>query len=97
MTDWFPIDGPKLPTLLDRLAHDYAQKALTTAATALAAHGVLTQTQGAEFTEVGVALAMYGLGVAWTFAAAMIRRSREKQLLLTPPPQPSLPGVGGGR
>ena len=69
-----------VPPLVERLAHDFAQKALTTAATGLLAHGVLTQTQGQEFIEVGGALAVYALGVIWTVVAAKIRQSRELNL-----------------
>lgn len=69
-----------VPPLVERLLHDFAQKALTTAATGLLAHGVLTQSQGSEFVEVGVALVLYGAGCVWTAVAAKIRQRRELNL-----------------
>lgn len=80
-----------LPTLVQRLAHDFAQKLLTTASVALASHGVLTQTQSTQFVEVGTALALYAAGSLWTVVAGVIRAQREKKLLAT---VPSVVGAG---
>lgn len=93
MTEQAPINSPALPSIAERLAHDFAQKLLTTAATGLLAHGVLTQTQSLEFVEVGVALAMYAASSGWTVVAAYIRSKREKLLLTHEPPLV----VGGGK
>jgi len=66
--------------MAERLLHDFAQKLLTTAATGLLAHGVLMQSDTAQFVEVGVALVMYAGGCIWTVAAAKIRQIREREL-----------------
>lgn len=91
MTDLAPIDSPALPSLVQRLAHDFAQKLLSMAAAGLLAHGVLTQTQSAQFVEVGEALALTAVSIGWTAVSAWIRSQREKHLLNTIPP---LVGVG---
>lgn len=69
-----------VPPLVERLLHDFAQKALTTVATGLLAHGVLTPGQGGQLVEVGTALILYAAGCIWTAMAAKIRQQRELNL-----------------
>lgn len=80
--------SPTIPPLAERLLHDFAQKALTTLATALAAHGVLNQVQSQQFAEIGAGLVLYLAGCFWTVATAWWRQHREHALQNAEPPAP---------
>lgn len=65
-----------LPAFVTGLLHDFAQKALTTAATALVGHGLITTDQTAQFEQLGVGVVMFVASCAWTFIAAKVRAKR---------------------
>jgi len=76
--------------MLVTLVHDLAQKALTTAAVALAAHGVtMTSSQKDQVIQLGVAAALYGLSIAWTYIAARVRTARLAAAIAAPAVKPS--------
>jgi len=85
---------PGAPPFLTTLIHDYAQKALTAAAVALAAHGAIQASQEAQFVQLGVSAALFAASCAWTYAAARVRAARLAAALAAPavaaplPPQP---------
>lgn len=65
-----------VPALLVTLVHDYAQKALTTAAASLVTHGLITSDQTSEFVQLGVGVALFVVSCAWTYIAGKVRTSR---------------------
>ncbi len=72
------------PPLLAALVHDFAQKALTAAAVALAAHGVIAASQEDQLVQLGVAAALFGASCGWTWLAARVRLARLKAALAAP-------------
>lgn len=82
---------PSAPPFLTTLIHDYAQKALTAAAVALAAHGAIQASQEDQFVQLGVSAALFGASCAWTYAAARVRAARLNAAIAAPAvisPQP---------
>jgi len=80
------------PPLVETLVHDYAQKALTMAAVALAAHGAtMTSSQQDQFIQLGVSAALFVLSCAWTYLAARLRTQRLAAAIAAPanPPVPA--------
>lgn len=76
------------PPILITLVHDYAQKALTMAAVALAAHGAtMTSSQQDQLIQFGVSAALFGLSCLWTYLAAKTRASRLATAFATVPPE----------
>jgi|GEM_PF-2901166 len=85
MTDTpFPAP-PSAPPFLTTLIHDYAQKALTMAAVALAAHGVIAASQEDQMIQLGVSGALFVFSCAWTYASAWLRTQRLKAAIAAPP------------
>lgn len=67
---------PNVGALGTMIAHDVAQKLLTTAAASLAAKGVLAPGNEGQFVDLGVSVALYVVSCGWTFAAAWVRRQK---------------------
>ena len=75
-----------LPPFMAQLLHDYAQKALTTAATALIGWGAMTPASEPSFVRLGLGVAAFVASCAWTYIAAQVRRSRLIAAALAPAP-----------
>lgn len=70
----------QIPSLITQLAHNYAQKLVTMAATALLANGFLQTGQEAQFISIGVgALTLLG-SVAWTYFKTRLDHKRTEAL-----------------
>jgi hypothetical protein len=91
MTD--AVEGAPAPTrappLLTALIHDFAQKALTAAAVALAAHGVIAAGQEDQFVQIGLSAVLFGASCLWTYAAARVRTARLRAAIAAPAIPPS--------
>ncbi len=72
------------PPLLAALVHDFAQKALTAAAAALAAHGAIAVSQESQLVQLGVSAALFGASCGWTWLAARRRVARLEAALAAP-------------
>jgi len=83
MTDALPAPT-SAPPFVTTLIHDYAQKALTMAAVALAAHGVIAASQEDQMIQLGVSGALFVFSVAWTYAAAALRTNRLAAAIAAP-------------
>lgn len=81
------------PPLLVTLIHDYAQKALTTAAVALAAHGMIATSQEGQLIQLGVSGVLFVFSCAWTYAAAWLRTRRLAAAIAAPALTPSTQGA----
>ncbi|MGI8840673.1 MAG: hypothetical protein ACR2F8_07840 [Caulobacteraceae bacterium] len=84
MTDTTLPPPPSAPPLLTALVHDFAQKALTAAAVALAAHGLIAAAQEDQLVQIGVSAALFGASCGWTWLAARARLARLKAALAVP-------------
>lgn len=73
------------PSFVMTLVHDYAQKALTLAAAALAAHGAtMADSQRDQFIQLGVSAALFLFSCAWTYVAAKVRTARLNAAIAAP-------------
>lgn len=75
-----------IPSFAKNLVHDYAQKALTAAATYLTAHGFLDSAQSMDFVQAGVGVALAVVSIGWTLAANKLRQKKYRTLLNAPAP-----------
>ena len=91
MTDIAAPTAP--PPLVTTLAHDFAQKALTTLSATLATAGVLTGDQQTQFVSLGVSLALFAVSCAWTFVAAKVRTSCLAAAIAAPAVTPPTQGA----
>jgi hypothetical protein len=78
---------PNIPSPVARILSMALEKALTTAAVALAGYGAIQSTQEAQFVTIGTGLVLYG--ISWLVGVAKAKAShvREVALLNTPPPK----------
>ncbi|MDQ2860239.1 MAG: hypothetical protein M3T55_05840 [Pseudomonadota bacterium] len=84
MTDTAVPAPTSAPPLLVTLIHDYAQKALTMGAVALAAHGVIAASQEDQAVQLGVSGALFIFSVGWTYVAARFRTGQLKAAIAAP-------------
>lgn len=76
MTNTPSTPSTDVASLATMIAHDTAQKLLTTAAASLAAKGMLAPGNEGQFVDLGVAVVLYVGSFAWTFAANWVRRRK---------------------
>ena len=79
------------PPLLLTLIHDYAQKALTAGAVALAAHGVIQSSQETQAVQLGVSAILFVTSCVWTYATAKFRTARLNAAIAAPAVAPKAP------
>jgi len=73
--------SPAPPSFYMTLAQSLAQKAVTVAATALVANGVIQNNQEAQFISLGVGLVMFAGSIAWTYIRSKIDHKRTTALV----------------
>ncbi len=83
-----PASPATAPPLLSALLHDFAQKALTAGAVALAAHGVIAASQEDQLVQIGLSIGLFAFSCAWTFVAAKLRTQRLAAALASNPATP---------
>lgn len=80
------MDQTSIPTLGQKIVTALAQKGLTALAAILTTHGLLAASDQAQFTQIGVAVALWGASFVWTWAHETHSRNLTVAALNAPPP-----------
>lgn len=76
-----------IPTFAQTLLHSLAQKAVTMAAAALIANGLIQPGQQDQFVSLGIGVLMFAGSVGWTWLRTRIDHKRLIAAAVAPPSQ----------